>query len=57
LVFPSSPDNNSAILAEAVAASTGLRGLSTLAIESSSGISTFPPSLSAHAFAAREPLL
>ena len=57
LFFPSSPESNSAILADAVAASTGFKGLSAFGILSKDGISTFPPSLSAHAFAALDPLL
>lgn len=57
LSSPFSPERSSAIFAAAVAASTGFNGLSTLGIESSEGISTLPPSLSAQAFAARDPLL
>lgn len=55
--LPSPPDSSSLIFTLIAAFSCGLRGSFDFGLLATLGISTFPPSDSAHAFAAREPML
>jgi len=55
--LPSPPDNSSPIFEATVAFSCGFKGCFALAFWATGGISTLPPSESAQALAARDPML
>ena len=55
--LPSPPDSNFPILEATAAFSCGFSGCLALGLSAWDGISTFPPSESAHALAARAPIL